>query len=168
VQVFKKFIVKPINSQYMSCKDYQKQIISYLDGELHQDLADMLNQHITECKSCSKTFATLKNVYATVESEKAEFKVDAFMSARVLAKIKNRETSYSTSRISLRYLTLVGLAAAGIAFGILIGTLYNSNSSVQTTTSIQEGDQLAEEYMPEIENNPYDLIANTNETPTKP
>ena len=151
----------------MSCKDYKKQIVSYLDGELPQDLADMLNQHIKGCKSCSNALENLKNAYNTIESEKSEYIMNEFMSAKVLAKIKSNKLNYSANSVSLRYYAIASLAAAGIAIGIFIGSLYSTSNSAQVSTN-QEWDQLAEEYMPEINNNPYELITITNETPTKP
>jgi len=146
----------------MNCKEYQKQIIAYLDGELQQDLANELNKHISGCKKCNDALTSLKNTYRIIELEKSEFKTDAIMSARVLAKIKNQEADYSTGRLSLRYISIASLAAAGIALGILIGNLYSTNSS--STTSSQAWDQLADEYMPVVENNPYNLIITDNET----
>ena len=152
----------------MSCKRFQKHIIAYLDGELHQELVSELNEHLKNCKSCNKAMANLSTAYGLIESEKSEFKADPFMSARVLAKINAKELHFSTIGVSLRYLTITSLAAAGIAFGILIGTLYSTNSSIETSSTTQAWDQLANEYMPEVENNPYNLITTTNETPTQP
>lgn len=147
----------------MSCKEYQKQIIPFLDGELQQDLANELNKHISGCKKCNNALTSLRNTYSIIELEKLEFKADTIMSARVLAKIKNRESNYSTGRLSLRYISFASLAAAGIALGILIGNLYSTNGSVTSSTT-QIWDQLADEYMPEVENNPYNLIITDNET----
>ncbi len=151
----------------MNCKNYQKHILSYLDGELNQDVANDLNNHIKECTRCNDALVKLTKAYSIIASEKSEFKADAFMAARVLAKIKNKEVDNSSKVFSLRYYTIASLAAAGIAIGILIGTLYSTNSSVQTPTT-QEWDQLADEYMPEVENNPYNMVTITNEIPTKP
>jgi anti-sigma factor RsiW len=151
----------------MSCKDYQKQIISYLDGELPQDMADVMNQHIMGCENCKSTFENLINAYILIESEKSEYSQNELLAVKVLAKIKSNKIEYSSNIVSLRYYTIIGLAAAGIAIGIFIGSLYSTSSTIKTTTT-QEWDQLADEYMPEIDNNPYNLITITNETPTKP
>lgn len=151
----------------MNCKMYQKHILSYLDGELHQKMANELNSHIQECKNCSDALAMLTKANSIIASEKSEFKADAFMAARILAKIKNKEVEYSSKAVSLRYYTVASLAAAGIAIGVLIGTLYSTNSPIQTPTA-QEWDQLADEYMPEVENNPYNMVTTTNEIPAKP
>jgi len=151
----------------MNCKKYQKQILSFLDGELHQDMANELSNHIKECKTCSDVLVKLANANTIIASEKSEFKADPFMAARVLAKVKNKEVDYSSKVVSLRYYTVASLAAAGIAIGILIGTLYSTNSTIQTPAT-QVWDQLADEYMPEVENNPYNMVIITNETPTKP
>jgi len=151
----------------MNCNDYQKQIISYLDGELHQDLANDFENHLTGCNSCKIESEKLKMVYNLIDTEKLEFKTDPFMSARVLAKIEYKKSKYSESKISLRYITITSLAAAGIAIGIIIGSIYTSNNSIDIL-SAQEWEQLADEYMPETDNNPYSLEISTNETPIKP
>ncbi|NVO10109.1 MAG: zf-HC2 domain-containing protein [Bacteroidales bacterium] len=153
----------------MSCKDYQKQIILLLDGKLHQKLANELNSHLNGCKSCREALEKLSKAYSLIELEKSEFKNNPFLSAKILAKIDNKRVSSSDAGVSLRYLTIVSLAAAGIALGILIGTLYNKNRSIEASSTIQTWDQqLADEYMPEVENNPYKLVTITNETPKKP
>lgn len=153
----------------MSCKEYQKQIISLLDGKLHQELANELNSHLNGCESCREALDKLSNAYSLIELEKSEFKNNPFLSAKILAKIDNKRVSNSNAGASLRYLTIVSLAAAGIALGILIGTLYNKNTSIDTTSTIKTWDQqLADEYMPEVENNPYKLVTITNESPQKP
>lgn len=153
----------------MSCKKYKKQIISYLDGELHQDMATEFEAHLNSCESCRIELERFQMIDQLIETEKSEFKADAFMSARVLAKINNKAAMSSTVGISLRYLTLATLAAAGIAVGILIGTLYTSSSTTtDSSTTVQAWDQLADEYMPETDNNPYNIVTNTNETPIKP
>lgn len=151
----------------MNCKDYKKHILSYLDGELHQDLAIDFRSHINNCDSCKLEIERLRLAYNLIDTEKSEFKSDPFMSTRVLAKINKTNLSYTTNKYSLRYLTIASLAAAGIAFGILIGTLY-STSTPESTSINQEWDQLADEYMPEVENNPYNLVTTNNETPQKP
>lgn len=151
----------------MNCKDYQKQIISYLDGELHQSIAYDLEEHMKGCPECEESFNILMKAYNLIEVEKSEFKLDSFMSARILARLKDKESRYSSKVLNLRYYTVASLAAAGIAIGILIGSLYSTDSSIQTS-STQEWEQLADEYMPEIDNNPYNLVTITNETPSKP
>ena len=151
----------------MNCQKYQKHIISYLDGELHQDLANEFEAHFKICEKCKKEMEGLKMAYNLIDIEKSEFEPNPFMSKRVLAKLNKSDISTSSARYSLQYLTIASLAAAGIAIGVLIGTLYSTNSSVQTSTT-QEWDQLADEYMPEVENNPYNMVTITNEIPQKP
>jgi hypothetical protein len=147
----------------MNCKKYQKQIISYLDGELRQDLANELNTHVSGCKKCNEALENLQHVYRLIESEKSEFYTDTNLSTKILTKIKSKKSN----GLPLRYTTIASLAAAGIAFGILIGTLYTTNSEIKSA-STQDWEQLTEEYMPVVENNPYNLVLTTNELPTKP
>lgn len=153
----------------MNCKNYKKHILSYLDGDLHGEMANEFENHLKVCDSCKDEVTRLKMVNNLIDVEKSEFKLDPFMSARVLEKLNRTDISSSGNRYSLRYLTIASLAAAGIAVGILIGTLYSaSTSTTESTLANQEWDQLADEYMPVVENNPYNLVTTTNEITQKP
>lgn len=156
----------------MNCKAIQKQILSYLDGELHGEMAINFEKHITDCKNCQNEIERLKNAYGIIEAEKMEFKENPFMSTRVLATLnKMNEIGVPKHSVTLRYLTISSLAAAGIAIGIVIGSLFSSaGSSTESIAASQEWEQLANEYMPEVDNNPYTMVTtNTNnETPIKP
>ncbi|MHC1705209.1 MAG: zf-HC2 domain-containing protein [Tenuifilaceae bacterium] len=153
----------------MNCKNYNKHFYQYLDGELPKGMAMQIEEHIKSCRNCENALGMLKNVNKLIEEEKNEFKPDPFMSARIISKLTKTETHIIEPNYSLRYLTITSLAAAGIFIGILIGSLFASNSSIfedSSTTSAYE--QLADEYMPEVENNPYNLVTVENEIPTKP
>lgn len=172
MQVFKNFNVKLINSQDMNCKTIKKQILSYLDGELHGEMATNFDIHIKNCKNCQNEVERLKMVSRIIATEKMEYKVDPFMSARIMAKLNKREVSVPKHIVTLRYLTITSLAAAGVTIGIIIGSLFSTvSTSSESIANAQEWERLADEFMPEIDNNPYNMIAtttNTNETPTKP
>lgn len=156
----------------MNCKAIQKQILSYLDGELHGEMAINFEKHITSCKNCQNEVERLKIVNSIIDTEKAEFNPNPFMSARVLAKLSSKEVSIPKHKVAIRYLTISSLAAAGVTIGIIIGSLFSSvNTSTEIASTDQEWEQLADEYMPEVDNNPYNMVAtttSTNETPTKP
>jgi len=154
----------------MNCKDYNKLFLSYLDGELHPDLVSDIKRHIEGCKSCASELEGFKKVNMIIEEEKSEFEQNPFLAAKVIAKIQNKDVHTSQSNFSIKYLTIASLAAAGLVIGILIGTLYYSSStSVQENTEMaQVWDQLADDYMPEVDNNPYNVVINSNETQEKP
>jgi anti-sigma factor RsiW len=42
------------------CKKYLTLLSDYADGELDQDLCDMLEQHMAECEDCTIVVNTLK------------------------------------------------------------------------------------------------------------
>lgn len=157
----------------MNCKAIHKQILSYLDGELHGEMASNFEKHITDCKNCQNEVERLKAVNSFIADEKMEFKANPFMSARVLAKLSSKELSIPKHKVTLRYLTISSLAAAGVTIGIIIGSLFSSiNTTSEIASTDQEWEQLADEYMPEVDNNPYNLVTrtstSTNEIPQKP
>jgi anti-sigma factor RsiW len=154
----------------MNCKDYKKHFISYLEGELPQDMANDIHKHIENCKSCANELAQMESVLSIIDEEKQEFKQNPYLAAKVLTRIQNKNVHVTQVRFSAQYFMAASLAAAGIAIGVIIGTLYSSSISTQTTNdSVQVLDQLSDDYMPEIENNPYNNIAYySNETQEKP
>ncbi len=154
----------------MNCKAIQKQILSYLDGELRGEMAINFEKHISNCKNCQIEIERFKRINSIIENEKKEFQANPFMSARILAKLSSKEVSIPKHKVTLRYLTISGLAAAGVTIGIIIGTIFSSvNSTTEIVSTDQEWEQLADEYMPEVDNNPYSMVAtSTNETPKKP
>lgn len=154
----------------MNCKAIQKQILSYLDGELQGEMAINFEQHIMDCSHCQNEIEHLKVVNNIIEGEKMEFKANPFMSVRVLAKLSSKGVSVPKHKVTLRYLTISSLAAAGVTIGIIIGTLFSSiNNTTELASNEQEWEQLADEYMPEVDNNPYNMVVtSTNETPKKP
>jgi len=109
--------------------------------------------------------------YNIIDDEKTEYKPNPFMSARVMVKLSKSNASTPQKSVMLRYLTVSSLAAAGVTIGIIIGTLFSSISTTsESIANAQEWEQLADEYMPEVDNNPYNMVVttSTNETPTKP
>jgi len=170
VQVFRKLIVKPVNSQNMNCKDYKKHFLSFLDGELHQELANDINKHIENCNSCATEIEQMKAVINIIQEEKSEFKQNPYLAAKISAKIQNKVVHAPRGRFSIQYITVASLAAAGFSIGILIGSLnYSSSSTVQDNNeTVQVWNQLADDYMPEVDNNPYSIVINSNETQEKP
>lgn len=153
----------------MNCKNYQKQIYKYLDGELPPDAAMQFELHIKSCKACELTLANLQAVNKLIEDEKNEFKPNPFITSRVISKLSNEESFSAEPRYTLRYLTIATLAAAGIAIGIMIGSLFASKTTLlENSSSSLAVDQLADEFMPEGDNNPYNYVVTDNEIQTKP
>ena len=151
----------------MNCKEFHKQIISHLDGKLDQSLANELNQHFLVCKNCERDFRMLAAIYRTIDDEKAEFNPNSELSTKVLLKVT--KVKHYRNEITLKFTTITALAAAGIALGILIGSLYSNNSASETFDTTQNYEQqLADEYLSGVDNNPYNLITIVNETPSKP
>jgi anti-sigma factor RsiW len=109
----------------MSCKNFEDQIIEYLDGELRSDSIAALEEHLQACSACSAEFAATKEALATLDGALAnppEMDVEAGLSA-VRQRLREEEAkkpavSWSAS---LRWWLGGGLAAA--AAGLLAVTL---------------------------------------------
>lgn len=152
----------------MKCKNYNKQLYQYLEGKLPKGMAMEIEKHLIECKVCEYTLLQLKEVDKLIETEKSEFKHDAFLSARIISKLTKSEPIHEP-KYTLRYITITSLAAAGLIIGVLIGSLFtSSNELIEETSATTAYEQLADEYIPEVENNPYNLVTIENEITTKP
>ncbi len=46
----------------MSCKKIRRYFSSYLDGELHSKMKQIVEEHLSRCKQCSAEFEKLKNI----------------------------------------------------------------------------------------------------------
>jgi len=157
----------------MDCKNYNKQLYQYLEGELSENVAMQLEEHLTKCRSCENALIHLQRISQLIVEEKNQFTPDPFMSARIISKLTKSEHKIEKPKYTLRYLSITTLAAAGILIGILVGSLFASNTSFLEDTNLTSAsssafDQLADEYMPEVDNNPYNLVITENEIPTKP
>lgn len=153
----------------MNCKLYQKQLVKYLDGELPSELAMQLQEHISKCSTCSNMLEQLQSIDKAVEDEKNGFIQNPLLTQRVMINLNKVAIDPDESRFSIRYITIATLAAAGLAIGILIGTLFTSStSSLNDSSSASVYEQLADEYIPEVDNNPYNQIVTETEKTTKP
>jgi len=147
----------------MKCKDENKKMLQYLDGELNIPESLAFEQHLNECESCKSELNQLKLLYALIDEEKQEYTPNPFFANVVVAKISNAKNE-NLERSSLRrYITITSLAAAAVFFGIVIGTIFSNNSNSFDFSSTQSLEQLADDYMPEYESDPYQFINEINQ-----
>ncbi|MFP4556994.1 MAG: anti-sigma factor family protein [Bacteroidales bacterium] len=147
----------------MKCKKVNKNMMGLLDGTLDSNMQGQIQNHLNSCTKCYKEFNALKDIYAAIEIEKDEFKANPFMAQKIWDRIHSPQAKLSGIIIPIRRMAIASIAAAGIVFGIAIGSLLNNmlfNGGYNTTE--QEWSQLADDYFPNQVFSPYDELVDDN------
>jgi anti-sigma factor RsiW len=147
----------------MNCKEVNKILISFLDGELNEAAQNSLQEHLNDCNECKKNLLQLEKIYSTIEIEKKEFSPNPYMAQKVWNKMQSSESTFKTPVVPMRRVTIITIAAAGVAFGVAIGSLLNSTIYNQpNNTNEQTWSQLADDYFPSDIYSPYEELNNNN------
>lgn len=143
----------------MNCKEAHKYLLSFLDGELQSDQQFAIEQHLGSCKSCQEALKMLQGIYAGIDEEVKAFEPNPYLSSKVWSRIHSKQESINVPVIPLRRAHIITITAAGIAFGIAIGTLFNSSSTSDVNSSSEQNwTQLADDYFPSDVFSPYEEI----------
>lgn len=143
----------------MNCKEAHKNLLSFLDGELQGEKQLAMEQHLSSCKSCQEALEKLQGIYAGIDAEVKAFEPNPYLASKVWSRIHSKQESVNVPVIPLRRAYIITTAAAGIAFGIAIGTLFSASSTSDVnSTSEQNWTQLADDYFPSDIFSPYEEI----------
>jgi anti-sigma factor RsiW len=145
----------------MKCKESNINLLSYLDGELDREKHDRLEQHLASCEQCQKALENVKHIYTGIEQEKEEYQPNPYLAAKVWDALHSKK-SINVPIIPLRRTTIVTIAAAGIAFGIAIGSLFSASLSNADGNTQNQWSQLADEYFPSDVFSPYENLDDNN------
>jgi predicted anti-sigma-YlaC factor YlaD len=139
----------------MNCKDFNRLMLPYIDGDIIGKMAEECELHLNDCSTCRDTFVRVQDIYGAIGSEKSQFTPSPFLAERVLALAREKHIRVQQTR-SIRYLAVPTLAAASVAMGIVLGSMLSTISAF--TVSPDDTDSielLADEYLPNSGNNPY-------------
>lgn len=104
-----------------TCEMIQEQLLSYIDGELRDEDAAVIDKHLTGCDVCRKEYEFLCGILKTA-NELPVLKVDASLHARIL---QGAEQAAKTQKPLGRTLwrTVSGFAAAAAVIALSVVTL---------------------------------------------
>lgn len=143
----------------MNCKEAHKNLLSFLDGELPREKQIAIEQHLSPCKSCQEALAKLQGIYAGIDEEVKAYVPNAYLASKVWSKVNSKHELVNVPVIPMRRAHIITIAAAGIAFGIAIGSLFNASLSENVnSTSEQNWTQLADDYFPSDVFSPYEEL----------
>jgi len=120
-------------------------------------------QHLGSCQSCQEALGKLQGIYAVIDEEVKAFEPNPYLAAKTWGKIHTKQETVNIPVIPLRRAHIITIAAAGIAFGIAIGTLLNASfSEDMNSPSEQSWTQLADDYFPSDVFSPYEELVDND------
>lgn len=140
----------------MNCKKTNTNFIDAIEKTLSNDEQEAFEQHIASCQTCSKSFQKVKEVYQSINAEVEEYAPNPLLAQKIWDRLSSKQNAESTI-IPFTSRAVGSLAAAGIALGIVIGTLLNT-SSATVSPNEEQWTQLAEDYFPSDMFSPYDEL----------
>lgn len=112
-----------IKSVEMNCRFYQKEIDSFLEGRSGPAAREQIESHLRECREC-REYYRIQLLAEELISEEKQLKVNPFLSARVMSRIKNPESLREKKVPGILKPALVVLSvAAAIFLGIVMGSI---------------------------------------------
>ncbi|MCD4736711.1 MAG: zf-HC2 domain-containing protein, partial [Bacteroidales bacterium] len=109
-----------------NCKEVNKNLIFYINGELQSEKETELQEHFKDCHDCNVLFLNLKETMATITEEKAAIP-NPFLFTRIQEEISNLEKPGKLFVLKpnfikiLQPVTLSLLLLTGVIFGITMG-----------------------------------------------
>ncbi|NHB67256.1 anti-sigma factor family protein [Perlabentimonas gracilis] len=146
----------------MKCKEANINLLSYLDGELNTEQQSRVEQHLASCEQCQVALENLKQIYIDIKGEKEQYQPNPYLATKVWNRLQTSNQSVKVPVIPMRRSAIATLAAAGIAFGIAIGTLFNASVADTNGNNQDQWTQLADEYFPSDVFSPYEILDDNN------
>ena len=119
----------------MKCKDVEKVLIFYLDGELPEEKRLLVLQHINQCAGCAAKLHFLEESFQVIDSEKL-VEVNPFLYTRIKARME-KQPEPVIRRWVLVPLAAVSVLAAGLFMGVLVGKLTQSQPRLPSSAGYQ-------------------------------
>ncbi len=119
----------------MNCSSCQKQLASYINGNLSGDIQQSLKTHLENCVECHEVYTAMVISDKVINLEK-ELKVNPFISTRIMEHINqpkdiNVNRKFGWSGV-LQPMLLTASVALALYIGISAGNLYQ-NTTAQNT-----------------------------------
>ncbi len=116
----------------MNCSSCQKQLESYIKGNLSGDIQKNLKTHLEECEECHKVYTAMVISDKVINQEK-ELKANPFISTRIMEHINQQEEvnvsrSFGWSRV-FQPMLLTASVALALYIGISTGNLYQNTTA---------------------------------------
>ena len=121
----------------MNCKEVNKNLIFFIEGELQPEKETELQEHLKDCLDCNALFMNLKETMAIITTEK-ETRPNPFLYTRIQEEISNLEEPRKVFVLKpnfiniLQPVTLSFLLLTGVIFGISLGNSFQYQTPGQS------------------------------------
>ncbi|MBC7185769.1 MAG: zf-HC2 domain-containing protein [Calditrichaeota bacterium] len=111
----------------MTCKKVQRRLSAFLDGELTEELAREVNEHVSRCAVCAGELARVQKVWQLLGSL-PPVQAPPFFATRVLAQVRARRRSLleRLGELAVARPLLPMAVSVGILAGALLGSWLGS------------------------------------------
>jgi len=130
----------------MNCKEVDKKISMFIDGELSNENINLIKSHLDECSECSKKHIYLIDSLNLLKPTK-NIEENAFYYTRLKQRMENIEFQKSsmfkrlfTNRLMQPVLYLSSVIIA-VFIGIQIGS-YSNNTNIYSELNVEEQDYI--------------------------
>jgi anti-sigma factor RsiW len=119
----------------MNCKEAQKRVSAYLDGELQPQQSRLLTEHLATCAACCRVKVQLQSAYSRL-AEEEPLPADPFMVTRVRAALTN-SAGAGKKRLQSTYRLLLPVSvAAGLLLGLVLGQQLSANWPAESASIV--------------------------------
>lgn len=121
----------------MNCRDVQRKLSAYLDGECETEQCTILEIHLKGCKTCQKAMQTLTDTWELITILPGS-KPAPYFYTRLKARMTSEEHKEKTTWVDR--ILIPASAIAAIAIGILVGSIVGRNGEWQPDSPLVEDD----------------------------
>lgn len=137
----------------MRCGQDRETLAAYLDGELHSERGNALEQHLRTCSECAAEVAGMLSLRRSMRAAKTRFTPDAQFRQKIQSQVAAKRRGFSS--FGALSVAMAALAILVVAFlfarqGMLRGDAYREIADLHT------GDLAS--------SNPYDVISSDRHT----
>lgn len=121
----------------MNCRDVQRKLSAYLDGECETEQCTILETHLRGCKTCQKAMQTQRDTWELITILPGS-KPAPYFYTKLKARITSEEQKEKTTWVDRILIPVSAIAA--IAIGILVGSIVAKNGEWQADRPLVEDD----------------------------
>jgi|GEM_PF-629144 len=139
-------LVSNKKTETMNCKEVDKKISMFIDGELSKENTNLIKSHLDECSECSKKYMYVIDTLNLLKPTK-NIEEKAFYYTRLKQRMENKESQKISifeqlfNKKLLQPALYLSSVIIAVFIGIQIGS-YSSNTNIYSELNIEEQDYI--------------------------
>lgn len=134
----------------MKCKDFENNIVFFIDNELDENNTKMFEKHLASCHDCKKLYMLISQSYNTIGNDKIT-ESNPFFYTRVKAAIENKKSNslltkvFEKKQLVMQFATylIIGFFAIVVGYSIAFDDSVNENGLVFEQNEITDAELFA-------------------------